>query len=263
MHRFNSPGRSASQNGAPPHSPRLFDPERALANWLRNDVVSMDMRPSTSMPRTTRRALLLGPTSSGYVRSFLRRALSNTTPSRWLRPTFDGVMADFGQSIFGQSIFGQSVFVWCCGWFWCGLMFCVVVFSCFCCCVVVLLCVVVVVVCCCVLLWFVVFVVVVRGVCCCGSWCLLLWLLVWTPPPPPPPPPDPPSAGHPSAGPRMSPTMEFREMFEVRTLNFEARLQSSNFRLRSWNFEVLLRSLAWENFFKKKKENTVGGWRGV
>ena len=85
----NSPGRSASQNGAPPHSPRLFDPSShecsflsALANWLRNDVVSMDRRPPTSMPRTTRGALLLGPTSSGYVRS-------NTTPSRFSAPLCD------------------------------------------------------------------------------------------------------------------------------------------------------------------------------
>ena len=60
--------------------------ERAFANWLKNDVVSVDMRPPTSVPRTTRRALLLGPTISGYVRSFLRRALSSTTPSIFSAP---------------------------------------------------------------------------------------------------------------------------------------------------------------------------------
>ena len=42
--------------------------------------VSADMRPPTSMPNTTRRALLRGPTNSGWVRYFLRRALSRTTP---------------------------------------------------------------------------------------------------------------------------------------------------------------------------------------
>ena len=61
---------------------------RAFANWLGNEVVSVDMRPPTSMPRTTRRALLLGPTTtnSGYVRSFRRRALSSTTPSMFSAP---------------------------------------------------------------------------------------------------------------------------------------------------------------------------------
>ena len=39
-------------------------------------------------------------------------------------------------------------------------------------------------------------------------------------------------------------TMEFPEMFQVPSLKFEPRLQSSNFELRSWNFEVWLRNLA-------------------
>ena len=48
----------------------------------------------------------------------------------------------------------------------------------------------------------------------------------------------------------------------------EPRLQSSNFEVRSWNFEVWLRSLAWKKKRKKKKkrnekiEKIVGGWRG-
>ena len=54
--------------------------------------------------------------------------------------------------------------------------------------------------------------------------------------------------------PRMGPTMEFPEMFQVQSLNFEPRLQSSNFEVRSWNFEVWLRSLAWKK--KKEKEKT-------
>ena len=59
---------------------------RAFANWLKKDVVSVDMRPPTSTSRTTRRALVRGPTSSGYVRSFLWRALCKTTPSMFSAP---------------------------------------------------------------------------------------------------------------------------------------------------------------------------------
>ena len=86
--RGNSPARGAGQNVAPPHALLLFDPSYhvcsflsgpCLCHWFRNEMVSVDMRPPTSMP--TRRALLPGP-SSGYVSSFLRRALSSTTPSK-------------------------------------------------------------------------------------------------------------------------------------------------------------------------------------
>ena len=80
-------GCGAGQNRAPPHSPCLFSPSAhegcllscSFAN--RKDVVSVDMRPPTSIPKTTKRARLRGPTSSGYVRSFLRRTLCKTTPS--------------------------------------------------------------------------------------------------------------------------------------------------------------------------------------
>ena len=49
-------------------------------------MVSVDMRPPTSIPKTTKRARLRGPTSSGYVRSFLRRALCKTTTSMFSAP---------------------------------------------------------------------------------------------------------------------------------------------------------------------------------
>ena len=84
----NCPGCGACQNRAPPHAPRLFNSlahravsclARAFAHWLRNRRTCD--RPPTSIPRTIRWALLRGPTSSGYVRSFLRRALCKTTPS--------------------------------------------------------------------------------------------------------------------------------------------------------------------------------------
>ena len=54
----------------------------------------------------------------------------------------------------------------------------------------------------------------------------------------------------------MGPTMEFPEMFQVPSLNFEPRLQSSNFDVRSWNFEVWLRSFAWKKNKRKKKKKT-------
>ena len=47
----------------------------------RKICVSMDQRPPTSPVRTTIRARARGPMSSGYVRSFLRRATVRTAPS--------------------------------------------------------------------------------------------------------------------------------------------------------------------------------------
>ena len=52
-----------------------------VAKWHKKEVVSVDVRPPTSTPRTTRRAPLRRTTSSGEVRPFPKRALSSTTPS--------------------------------------------------------------------------------------------------------------------------------------------------------------------------------------
>ena len=41
-----------------------------LASWLTKILVSSDQRPPTSTPATSNRALLRGPTNSGYLRSF-------------------------------------------------------------------------------------------------------------------------------------------------------------------------------------------------
>ena len=48
--------------------------------------VSADHLPPTSTPRTTRRDLAPGPTNSGYLRSFLRRATTKATPSASAAP---------------------------------------------------------------------------------------------------------------------------------------------------------------------------------
>ena len=53
----------------------------ALANCRRNDCVSADHLPPTSLAKTTNLALPCSPDSSGYARSFLRRALSRAAPS--------------------------------------------------------------------------------------------------------------------------------------------------------------------------------------
>ena len=53
----------------------------ARARSRRKIWVSLDQRPPTSPARTTNRARARGPTSSGYVRSFLRRARVRTAPS--------------------------------------------------------------------------------------------------------------------------------------------------------------------------------------
>ena len=52
----------------------------AQANADKNSAVSSDHRPPTSAPKTTSRALLPSPASSGYVRSFRRGAFSRALP---------------------------------------------------------------------------------------------------------------------------------------------------------------------------------------
>ena len=52
----------------------------AQANADKNSAVSSDHRPPTSAPQTTSQALPPWPASSGYVRSFRRRAFSRASP---------------------------------------------------------------------------------------------------------------------------------------------------------------------------------------
>ena len=52
----------------------------AQARDVRNSAVSLDQRPPTSAPRTTKRALPPSPASSGYVLSLRRRASSKALP---------------------------------------------------------------------------------------------------------------------------------------------------------------------------------------
>ena len=69
----NCPCRGACQNGAPPHAPRLLGSpahQNCLLSGLKKEVVSPDMRPPTSMPKTTRRALLRGPHKFGVCSFF-------------------------------------------------------------------------------------------------------------------------------------------------------------------------------------------------
>ena len=65
---------------------RGSDLARALANRRTKILASSDHLPPTSRAKTTRRAREPGPTSSGYVLSFVRRASARATPSQSAAP---------------------------------------------------------------------------------------------------------------------------------------------------------------------------------
>ncbi len=82
-HRWcNGSSDSARQNGAPPQLPRLFRRPPHQRGLDKKFLVSSDHVPPISTARTIRRALWCGPTNSGHVFVFLRRAASRVTLSK-------------------------------------------------------------------------------------------------------------------------------------------------------------------------------------
>ena len=76
----------ASQNGAPSQPPRLLRPASSRLEvqtwpWPLPKETKTFLSPPISLARTTKRARLRGPESSGYVLTFKRLAVAKTAPS--------------------------------------------------------------------------------------------------------------------------------------------------------------------------------------